>query len=391
MKKIFTYFVILFLLLQNISFADFNINTKLPVQKQELYKKQVDSIYKKFENNLLKVNEEKQILNIQKIITKIDELLKNKLSDINNFILSYLNYLLKEKLDFLINVDKNTLWEVLKLEGDKINQVNIKNWIIESQIIKTEDKNIIIKENKVPKIENEIKTCYGKNWVWEEKNIFVDWLRQTSSGCKFIKCIDWYYNIDWNCIKKEEQKICNQNEHLENNVCIPNTRSCNIENWIWEQIWNWSSWNECSLIKCNYWFENYLISSNKTFVCKKYIFPKIVSFNDNKWNSKDNLSSFENIYLLKNSLKIWDIIEINLNVNNNSNMWNILYNWNLSSKNVNNDYIIWKNNFTYTITEEDLKNSWTELRVSIRIKWDQNFNNLISWEDDSLSISYRLE
>lgn len=243
MKKILSLFVIVFILLQNISFAEFNIETKLSAQKQESYKKQVDTVYKGFENKISKFNEEKQISNIEKVVWKIEIILKNKLSDKNNFVLSYLNYLLKEKLDFLKNNDESiNLWEVLKVEDEKI--------------IKTENKITIIEEKKTPKIESEIKTCYGDNWIWEEKITLIDWVKQTSPWCKFIKCNEWYENKNWVCIKKEVQKICNQNEHIENNSCVSNFRSCNVDNWIWQQQYLWNFWTECSFIKCNDWYDN---------------------------------------------------------------------------------------------------------------------------------------
>lgn len=243
MKKILSFFVIVFILLQNISFAEFNIETKLSVQKQESYKKQVDTVYKGFENKISKFNEEKQISNIEKVVWKIEIILKNKLSDKNNFVLSYLNYLLKEKLDFLKNNDESiNLWKLLQIEDEKI--------------IKTENKTTIIEEKKTPKIESEIKTCYGDNWIWEEKITLIDWVKQTSPWCKFIKCNDWYDNINWACIKKQVQKTCSQNEHIENNSCVLNFRSCNVDNWVWEQQYLWNFWTACLVKSCNEWFEN---------------------------------------------------------------------------------------------------------------------------------------
>jgi uncharacterized membrane protein YhiD involved in acid resistance len=94
MKKILSIIVIAFLLLWNLTFAHFNSwlwRAELSIQKQELYKKQVDKVYKNFENILSKLNEEVQISKIKEMVWKIEKLLKNKNSDKNKLILSYLN------------------------------------------------------------------------------------------------------------------------------------------------------------------------------------------------------------------------------------------------------------------------------------------------------------
>ena len=90
------------------------------------------------------MNEEKQISNIEKVIWRIEVIFKNKLSDKNNFVLSYLNYLLKEKLDFISKEDDISISDSLKLENDKNEEI------------------------------------------------------------KEIKCSIWYTNQNWTCIKKEE-------------------------------------------------------------------------------------------------------------------------------------------------------------------------------------------
>ncbi|MDD5213622.1 MAG: hypothetical protein PHG82_04320 [Candidatus Gracilibacteria bacterium] len=107
MRKILSIFLLVFMLLNtSLSFAgDFKVETKLSAVKQESYKKQINSVYKGFENKISKISEEKQILNINTIVSKIDILLKTKLSDKNNYILSYLNYLLKDKLEKIKNLE----------------------------------------------------------------------------------------------------------------------------------------------------------------------------------------------------------------------------------------------------------------------------------------------
>lgn len=288
------------------SFADFTIETKLSVQKQESYKKQIDSVYKNFEKKLSKLNEEKQISNIEKVIWKIEIILKNKISDKNNFVLSYLNYLLKEKLDFLQNNDeKLNLWEILKIE-EKNNTADIKDKTQEQNIQKTvncdfwyfNQNGVCLKKEEITStinVNNQITTrsCYIENWQWQEtfqnnswgscnvvscnSSYHKEWNSCISnqqscsiengnwykvwnwswSTCNISSCSSWFENINWKCLKS-----CLSSEHREWDSCITNKISCDIENGQWEKEWkNWSYWY-CRVKSCNQWYD-VTINTNK--------------------------------------------------------------------------------------------------------------------------------
>ena len=125
MKKIILLlFVCIFTLQSQVLFANFSIETNLSQERQELFKKQWDSVYRNLERQMLKMSEEKKIQNLEKLITTIDTWLKRKLPERNKFILSYLNYLLKNNLEGL---KKSQLFDVVRVvDGDTI--IVSKNW-----------------------------------------------------------------------------------------------------------------------------------------------------------------------------------------------------------------------------------------------------------------------
>lgn len=306
------------MLFQNTVVANFQVETKLSAQKQESYKKQVDSVYKNFENKLSKFNEEKQIVTIEKVAWKIETILKNKISDRNNFVLSYLNFLLKEKLDFLqSNDDKINLWEILKIEEKNNNTEIVKDKIQEQDIQKTitceswyinQNWTCIKKEETSinVNVNNQVTTrnCYIDNWQWQETFQNNSW-----GSCKVLSCNNWYQNENNSCVIK-----CSSGTHKEWNSCINNIKSCNIENWTWEQIWNGSSFWNCVVKFCNAWYEN------KNWICEKIKTEIALNIN----------------YLWSKILKpdwLVDILEINTSSNININNFKInnmcfLLSWN---------------------------------------------------------------
>jgi hypothetical protein len=102
MKKIFSFFLVFFLLETTTIFGDFQVDTNLPFVKQEELKKEVDRIFTKFDTNLSRFSKDKQIDSLKIAIANIDALLEKEQFDVNKFIFSYLDYLLEEKLNYLI-------------------------------------------------------------------------------------------------------------------------------------------------------------------------------------------------------------------------------------------------------------------------------------------------
>ncbi len=327
MKKVLSIFVITFLLLQNISFAEFNIETKLSTQKQDSYKKQIDTVYKWFEKKFQKLNKNKQILDIEKIIWRIETLLKNKISDKNNFVLSYLNYLLKEKLEVLQKNDEKSCnienwiwlqeWDWSKWSECRVNKCNSwyeRNGLSKCTKIVTKDIYIDIKKELNNQKTTEKKVCYWPNWVWEEIITFENWVELASTWCRFTRCNSWYNDVGWTCIKKVETHI-NENNQIT-------TRKCHIENWQWQEIFQNNSWWNCIAISCS---GKYKLENNKCM----YTLPYFTSFQDNLWNhytnilNKPNLSNILNekgwIFVASN---IYDVVNINLWINSID--WNSL-------------------------------------------------------------------
>lgn len=94
-----------FLSIQSVWAWDFTIQTNLTKQQQETYRQQLDSSYKAFYKNVFWLDKEVQKQRINTILSKIDKLSGAKLSDKNRFILGYVQFLLKNRLDTLnINI-----------------------------------------------------------------------------------------------------------------------------------------------------------------------------------------------------------------------------------------------------------------------------------------------
>lgn len=101
-------------------------------------------------------------------------------------------------------------------------------------------------------------------------------------------------------ININDDLVCKSNEHIENNACISNIKSCNIENWIWEQTFSSNEWWKCIVKSCNTWYENIdwicllieedAVSSEECWLLKIDIekFQKIVEENEKTYNSYNN-------------------------------------------------------------------------------------------------------
>ncbi len=192
MRKILSIFLLVFMLLNtSLSFAwDFKVETKLSAVKQESYKKQINSVYKWFENKISKISEEKQILNINTIVSKIDILLKTKLSDKNNYILSYLNYLLKDKLEKIKNLETEIKQkQLLEKQAEEDNK----------KILSSDDRPIWTIEITAPNYSYD----KGKNLVYEiiTTNNIVKWYELYKNlktwefeTSYYTELENWFYN-----------------------------------------------------------------------------------------------------------------------------------------------------------------------------------------------------
>lgn len=83
-----------------------------------------------------------------------------------------------------------------------------------------------------------------------------------------VTCTDWTLDgIVWT----PTLQSCSTNYHTEDNsTCISNTKSCSIENWVWQQTWNGTSWWTCQVASCNSWYvnqSNICVLSNQTSTC----------------------------------------------------------------------------------------------------------------------------
>ncbi len=197
MKKILSILIIAFLLLWNTTYADFSIETTLSAQKQESYKKQIDSIYKIFENKLQKLNNDEQSKSLENITWKIDNIIITEKNNSNYFIFSYLNFLLKDKLNSIKNEIKNekeTLEEknkieLLKKQNDEINKKRLSSderpiWTIE---ITAPNYSYDKEKNKVYEI---ITSNNLVKWYELYKNLKT-WEFETNNSTKLD---NWFYN-----------------------------------------------------------------------------------------------------------------------------------------------------------------------------------------------------
>lgn len=354
MKKLIIILLLHIIFFSNINFtiASFQIETNLSEQKQESYKKQVNSVYSDFESKLINIENEKQVFKIQKIVEKINILLEKHLSDKNNFVLSYLKFLLTEKLDFL-NDDK--VWGLLTDNNECKSWEHIEWWSC-------------INNNK---------SCYIQNWNWQQTWNWLEW-----SSCNIINCDYWYSLNNWVCSKKTEILDVNINNQIT-------SRKCYIENWEWQETFFNNNWWSCEIVSCNTWYEKVnnqcLIKCNSPShrewnICiLNPINPPIISEPENNikisrtdtnvdWNIAP-WSKYISVYELNISTSVRDIELTNLDFDVNATgnyegnfFWTLYIDW----KSIESKAVIWnKITFDWKFTKIWAKTSKIELIVDL--------------------------
>jgi hypothetical protein len=111
MKKIFLLLLI----------TIFSINTtfaSLTLKQETSLKNQTEKVFINFEKTLNKLDNDSQIKRLDIIISRVDIVLNKKMSDVNRFVIVYLNTLLKEKKASLESFNKNTLEQTIKNTQD---------------------------------------------------------------------------------------------------------------------------------------------------------------------------------------------------------------------------------------------------------------------------------
>lgn len=114
-------------------------------------------------------------------------------------------------------------------------------------------------------------SSYFDNFLWKtcEGNEILKWLTSDwNIICSKVPCRigNWIWELDDNyeCIVAS----CNSWFHIENNICVSDTMSCDVINWTWEKNWsNWSRW-DCNLLACDSWFIQNWSSCEASLSCK---------------------------------------------------------------------------------------------------------------------------
>ena len=91
----------------------FSIRTTLPASKQASYRNQVDKVLKGFDSRLEAMDEDDRLAAVDRVLAKLDEILKRKLSAKNKYVFSYIDYRLELKREEIrvsisMNVDNST-------------------------------------------------------------------------------------------------------------------------------------------------------------------------------------------------------------------------------------------------------------------------------------------
>jgi hypothetical protein len=107
MKKILSFILIFIMFGSAVAHGDFQINTSIPLAKQQAFKIEIEKAYKKFEVNLNKLSLDAQISTITDVNSHIKKLFPSQKSDTNKFVLLYLGYILNEKQLELIKEKEN--------------------------------------------------------------------------------------------------------------------------------------------------------------------------------------------------------------------------------------------------------------------------------------------
>lgn len=309
MKKFLSILLLVFFLFNiNLSYAwDFQVNTKLPNTKQEAYKKQIDKVYKNLDNKLSKLSEEKQISNIEKIVKKIDKLLLTKLSDKNNFVLSYLNYLLKEKLE-----KWNTGTIIEETKSNEYNLIKVLDWDTISIDYNWEERKVRLIWINAPETKN---VSYNSSCLWIETKEFLT--KKLESISKVTIEFDesqwksdsfwrllWYLYLSWANINKlllEEwlasEYTYNKNKpykYQQDFIDANNNAKIN-KKWIYSDKCNLNSnSNTWSILNNNTWTINIENKSYIFYTSSHYTSKLYYCENDSNWEnlSKNYLKKF---------------------------------------------------------------------------------------------------
>lgn len=271
MKRCISIFLVLFILFGQSAFAlDFTINSNLTTSKQSYYKEKVDTVFKVFEDNLSKIPQEEQSKKLTQTITKIDIIFQKRVSERNYFILSYLKFLLQNKLNgtsedadlwnLLSNIlsikpeDKATpsINKDLPLPTIANTQNNILTWTTTSATVTTP---IIVPtptQTTVPmKVSGLKNTNNTVSWNPNWSNKFLVWITYDNLGT-YSKIVEWTSINVSSYLKTWNNSICVywDEKMWTESSCIDIRKTTKIE---WLKIdWNKIVWN-------TWWLEKYFI------------------------------------------------------------------------------------------------------------------------------------
>ncbi len=74
------------------------------------------------------------------------------------------------------------------------------------------------------------------------------WNGKDYGDCNVTSCKKGYVKIELLCVKIP---TCNSDQHLENNVCVSNVRVCPIKNGVGSQLWSGTAYGTCMVAICN--------------------------------------------------------------------------------------------------------------------------------------------
>ncbi len=72
-----------------------------------------------------------------------------------------------------------------------------------------------------------------------------------SSQCAINSCNNGYVLTNGSCLVATTTPTCSSTQHLENNVCVSNTRSCLVTDGTGQQTWQNNMWSNCAVNSCN--------------------------------------------------------------------------------------------------------------------------------------------
>ncbi|NRH21172.1 hypothetical protein HOO68_03950 [Candidatus Gracilibacteria bacterium] len=107
---------------------------------------------------------------------------------------------------------------------------------------------------------NPIKSCNISNGIGKQT-----WNGNGWNSCNVVSCNTGYSASNGSCLVNQpvqestpiiNQSSCSSSQHLENNICVSNSKSCSMANGVGEQTWNGSSYGSCNVVSCNTGYEN---------------------------------------------------------------------------------------------------------------------------------------